>query len=250
MKDTPESRVAPAVSPYVWARLAAEHLLLSLGMALLLMYMGARIHAAIASRAALWSFQQLNEEPFTPNQEPNDTVQAHVDFRLSAHERVAGYMKALARKFDAPLGVLSIPRLQLNVPVFDGTDRLTLNRGAGRIAGTAGLGEQGNSGIAGHRDSFFRRLKDVEVGDRIELAMPGQDLVYTVDAIAIVGPSDTSLLWARPRPSLTLVTCYPFYFVGDAPERYIVQASLMNSERESSEFDPEISNINDKEKTQ
>lgn len=131
--------------------------------------------------------------------------------------------------------MLSIPRLRLDVPVFEGTDELTLNRGAGRIAGTAQLGEQGNIGIAAHRDGFFRSLKDVRVGDRIELAQLRHKFVYTVDNISVVGPSDLTVLQARPQPSLTLVTCYPFYFIGDAPQRYIVQASLVNSEQDLTE---------------
>jgi sortase A len=145
------------------------------------------------------------------------------------------------------MAVLSIRRLGLEVPVFDATDRITLNRGAGRIPGTAQPGEQGSIGISAHRDGFFRGLKDIQLGDQIELAVPAQKFVYTVDNISIVRPSD-SVLRARPRPSLTLVTCYPFYFVGDAPERYIVQASLTNSEQESSELDPAFPNLNKKEK--
>jgi sortase A len=144
----------------------------------------------------------------------------------------------------APLAVLSIPRLRLDVPVFEGTDELTLNRGAGRIAGTARLGERGNIGIAAHRDGFFRSLKDVHPGDRIELAQLRRKFVYNVDNIAVVDPGDVTVLHARPQPSLTLVTCYPFYFIGDAPQRYIVQASLVNSEQASSETDVETSKLN------
>jgi sortase A len=134
--------------------------------------------------------------------------------------------------------------LRLDVPVFEGTDELTLNRGAGRIAGTARLGEQGNIGIAAHRDGFFRGLKDVRPGDRIELAQPRRKFVYTVDNIAVVDPGDSTVLHARPRASLTLVTCYPFYFIGVAHQRYIVQASLANSEQASSETDVETSKLN------
>jgi sortase A len=128
------------------------------------------------------------------------------------------------------LTVLSIPRLGLDVPVFEGTDEFVLDHGAGRISGTAQPGELGNIGIAAHRDGFFRTLKDIRQGDRIELAQFRHEFTYTVDNIAIVDPSDATVLKARARPSLTLVTCYPFYFVGDAPKRYIVQASLTHSQ--------------------
>lgn len=109
-------------------------------------------------------------------------------------------------------------------------------------------GEQGNIGIAGHRDGFFRGLKDVQVGDQIELAVQQHKFVYTVDDIKVVEPHDASVLQPRTRPSLTLVTCYPFYFIGAAPQRYIVQASLTNSAPQLSEAGVQFSDIHHKEK--
>ena len=83
------------------------------------------------------------------------------------------------------------------------------------------------------------------MGDQIELAVLGREFVYAVDSITVVKPSDVSVLQARPRPSLTLVTCYPFYFVGDAPQRYIVQASLAESEQTKvAKLNPEIQKLN------
>jgi sortase A len=127
---------------------------------------------------------------------------------------------------DAPLAVLRIPKINLEVPVFNGTDDLTLNRGVGRIVGTAQVGAGGNLGIAGHRDSFFRGLKDVAKGDVIELARAEQTDVYVIDGIQTAKPEDVSVLKSTPKPSLTLVTCFPFHYVGSAPKRYIVRASL------------------------
>jgi len=124
--------------------------------------------------------------------------EASVDFRLWSSRRVRAYSDALAAKLGAPIAVLSISELGLCVPVFNGTDAMTLNRGAGRISGTARPGERGNIGIAAHRDSFFRGLKDVALGDRIELAALLQKFVYTVDNIAVVTPSDVSVLKAGP----------------------------------------------------
>jgi sortase A len=103
---------------------------------------------------------------------------------------------------------------------------LILNRGVGRIPGTSFPGHDGNIGIAGHRDGFFRTLKDIRTGDSIELVTVSGTDIYIVDRIRITGPADVSVLLPRPKPSLTLVTCYPFYFVGPAPNRYIVEASL------------------------
>jgi sortase A len=95
--------------------------------------------------------------------------------------------------------------------------------------GTARPGESGNIGIAAHRDGFFRSLKDFQVGDRVEWAAKEDRFVYTVDNIEIVKPTDVQVLRARPHPSLTLVTRYRFYFVGDAPQRFVMHASMVDS---------------------
>jgi sortase A len=218
----------------------SERVLLAAGLICVLVYVSSRIYAAAMYQAGMWSFSvQANS--------PTNEYDSHgrpVDFSLWDQKRVQAYKQALATRIGAPLAVLSIPRLRLDVPVFDGTDDLTLNRGAGRIAGTARPGERGNIGIAAHRDGFFRGLKDIRPGDRIELAQLHHKFVYTVDNISIVDPGDRMVLQSRPQPSVTLVTCYPFYFVGDAPQRYIVQASLANSERTISETAVETSKLN------
>jgi sortase A len=110
------------------------------------------------------------------------------------------------------------------VAVLGGTDDWTLNRAVGHIEGTAGPGAAGNSGIAGHRDGFFRGLKDVAVGDAIELETLGAVHHYRVTRTWIVEPDDVSVLDPTASPAVTLVTCYPFYFVGSAPQRFIVRA--------------------------
>jgi sortase A len=122
--------------------------------------------------------------------------------------------------------LLRIPKIGLEVPVLEGTDDLSLNRAVGHIVGTPRPGESGNVGIAGHRDGFFRGLKDVAPGDTIEIVTSDNVNKYVIDEITIVDPSNVSVLAPRPQPSLTLVTCYPFYFIGSAPQRYIVHASL------------------------
>jgi sortase A len=122
--------------------------------------------------------------------------------------------------------VLNIPRLRLTAPVFEGTGTTALNRGLGRIAGTAALGASGNLGIAGHRDGFFRALKDIEPGDLIQVRARGSQDIYEVASTRIVDRRDVNVLQPTSFPTLTLVTCYPFYFVGDAPERFVVKAAL------------------------
>jgi len=224
----------------------SERLLIGAGLICVVVYVCTHIYATAMYQAGLWSFSQLKSGSATAKYEEHGRA---VDFRLWTGRRITAYKQALATHMGAPLAVLSIPRLRLDVPVFEGTDELTLNRGAGRIVGTAQPGERGNIGIAAHRDGFFRGLKDVRPGDRIELAQLRRRFVYTVDNIAVVDPGDVTVLHARPQASLTLVTCYPFYFIGDAPQRYIVQASLANPEQASSETVVETSKLN-KEKMQ
>ena len=136
------------------------------------------------------------------------------------------YKASLSIEKRLPLAVLGIKKLRVRVPVFEGTDDLVLNRGVGWITGTSRPGDDGNVGIAGHRDGFFRGLKDIAVGDAIELETLGRRAVYIVDEIEIVPPERVEVLQPRAAPSVTLVTCYPFYFIGDAPMRFIVHAAL------------------------
>lgn len=129
-----------------------------------------------------------------------------------------------APKPESPEGVLRIPSLHLEVPIYAGATELNLHRGAARIEGTSGLNQGGNVGIAGHRDSFFRKLKDLRLGNEIDVEVDGRVLRYRVVEIRLAAPAESSVLAATPVPTITLVTCYPFYFVGHAPERYIVRA--------------------------
>jgi sortase A len=149
-----------------------------------------------------------------------------VDYSLWSPKRVKDYEASLAQHFDEPLALLRIDKIHLEVPVFEGTDDLVLNRGVGRIQGTAHVGEPGNVGIAGHRDGFFRGLKDISEGDTMVLETGTGTQTYVIDSIKLVTPDDVSVLKSEPTPALTLVTCYPFYFIGSAPQRYIVHASL------------------------
>ena len=126
-----------------------------------------------------------------------------------------------------PLASLEIPSIDLRVAVFDGATDEVLNIGIGRVPGTAQVGEVGNLAIAGHRDSFFRGLKDIEIGSTINVNNQTVNNSYKVSEILIVDPSDTFVLLPSQEQTLTLITCYPFYFVGSAPERFIVKAKLI-----------------------
>ncbi len=150
------------------------------------------------------------------------------DFELWSDIRIADYQQSLLQESDLPLGILRIKRLNIEVPVYNGTDDFMLNRGVGRIIGTASIDDIGNLGIAGHRDGFFRGLKDIKQGDVLELQTIRGAVKYRVGSTVIVDPSDVSVLAPTPERTLTLVTCYPFYFVGHAPKRFIVQAMAVH----------------------
>ncbi len=112
--------------------------------------------------------------------------------------------------------------------IAEGVDHKTLRRAAGRIPGTARLDIDGNVGIAAHRDTFFRPLRKVEKGDGLEMETRSGRYRYRVDWTAVVEPTAVQFLEASPTPELTLVTCYPFYYVGPAPKRFIVRATRVD----------------------
>jgi sortase A len=145
--------------------------------------------------------------------------------------RIRAYKRTLSISFAPPEAILRVPRVGIEVPVLEGTSDAILNRGVGHIPGTALPGVTGNLAITGHRDGFFRPLKDVVAGDIIEVQRPGQPSGqadrYVVRTLKVVSPNDTSVLNHTTASTLTLITCYPFYFVGAAPQRYIVQADLL-----------------------
>jgi len=122
------------------------------------------------------------------------------------------------------VGRLEIPRLRLSAIVLEGSDSRTLDLGVGRIPETAEPGESGNIVLSAHRDTFFRPLRGIRKGDRIAMVTRGGSYQYVVDWTAVVDPADTATLKATPIRSLTLVTCYPFRYVGPAPQRFIVRA--------------------------
>jgi sortase A len=122
------------------------------------------------------------------------------------------------------VGRLEIPKLNLSVMVMEGTGSRTLRLGAGRIRGTATPWTTGNMGIAGHRDTFFKPLKGIKKNDTITFTTVDGTKKYTVTSTSIVMPTDTYVLKPSAKNMITLVTCYPFYYVGPAPKRFIVQA--------------------------
>jgi sortase A len=205
-----------------------ERSLLASGAALCLVYLGVTAFRSASSGLAVQSLEMTKAaaEPAAPKPPAVELPSSAVDLRQWAATRIAAYEASLARQFSPPIAVLRVPKAGIEVPVFDGTDELVLNRGVGRIPGTARPGELGNIGIAGHRDGFFRGLKDIAVGDSVTLDSGANVSAYVVGSIRIVTPADVTVLARTSAPTITLVTCYPFYYMGDAPRRYIVRCVL------------------------
>jgi sortase A len=205
-----------------------ERLLLVAGAALLAFYGVARFDGWLGSRAALRAFDRASVSSGDSTASPSAPAPGGhaVDVSLWSPERVRAFEASLSLTEDRALAVLEMDQPPIRVPVFEGTDDLALNRGAGWIPGTARPGADGNVAIAAHRDGFFRLLMYVREGDPIRLRVADRTRLYRVDSTEIVEPENVSVLMPRAVPSLTLVTCYPFYYVGSAPQRYIVHATL------------------------
>jgi len=128
------------------------------------------------------------------------------------------------------IGRLEIARVKMSAMVVEGDDEKTLDVAVGHLPDTPFPWQSGNSALAGHRDTFFRPLKDVRVGDEIVLTSLHGELHYRVERTLIVDPQDLSVLKQSTTPMLTLVTCFPFFYVGHAPRRFVVQATRLGSE--------------------
>lgn len=203
--------------------------LLAVGLLLVTSFVTVHVCQKVLSQSAVDSFYLPKEPAISNDSFSLRSRPLSLDLRLWSKHRIAAFEQSLSAHFDPPLGILRIRRVRLEVPVLSGTDDLSLNRGVGLIAGTSRPGEAGTVGIAGHRDGFFRVLKDVGRGDIVELETIDRIDLYRVDDVVIVKPDDVRVLSPAPSPTLSLVTCYPFYFIGSAPQRYIVMASLERS---------------------
>jgi sortase A len=186
----------------------------TLGVGLGSLYIGARLWSSDARAQGIEEFHAARVTSVATTA-PRKGVPTTVDQSSWSMQRAAA--------------LLHIPSLALAVPIYEGTGELALNSGAGRIEGTARLSDEGNIGLAAHRDGFFRALKDIALDAEVQLDAGDRLLRYRVIDISIVAPEEVHVLAPTAIPSITLVTCYPFYFVGNAPQRYIVRAQLTDA---------------------
>jgi len=202
------------------------------GLVLVGFWVGARLSGWLGGETEIQRFEEARAKAIanavaeaTPVPIAGDlSMDLPVDTSLWAEDRIDEYKESLEHHFDGPLAILRIPKINLEVAVLPGTTEVALNRGVGHIDGTPFPGEDGNIGIAGHRDGYFRGLKDVVVGDLIEMETLTDSETYTITELFLVDPPDVWVLEPTESPSITLVTCYPFYYAGSAPQRYIVRA--------------------------
>jgi len=162
------------------------------------------------SQTSASSVEQLQPSPLPPAPAEADCARAE-SFGIDGHT-------------GSPLGRIEISTIGLTVMILEGTDGRTLRRAVGHIPGTALPGQQGNVAIAGHRDTFFRGLRNIHKGDEITLTTLDGSYRYRVDFTKVVEPEDIAVLDHSDDAILSLVTCYPFNFVGAAPKRFVVRA--------------------------
>jgi sortase A len=221
--DTPTLRPATAGRSALRTVLrAGEYTLALVGVACLFAY------GAACARASLT--QHRESDAF--DRAVRARIQAQLEQRIheespNRHEwspaRIAKYEASLDTPVRA-IGRLEIPEAGLSVMVLEGTEPTTLDRAVGHIPGTARPGEPGNLGIAGHRDGYFRGLRHLHTGDAMSFTTLDGIARYRVEKIEVVGPGRTDVLAPTADPTITLITCYPFYHLGDAPSRYVVHA--------------------------
>jgi sortase A len=192
----------------------AERLLLVIGIAFLGYY------AYVSAETALYQAYETRELDAILASVSTPAVRAASDTPVTAARR----KKVLTT--GAPVGRIEIPRLGVSAIVRAGSDARTLRLAVGHISGTALPGERGNVGLAAHRDTFFRRLGDIRPDDEVRIVTPDGTFTYRVDGTKIVEPSDVWVLDPTEAPALTLITCYPFTYIGSAPRRFIVRAHL------------------------
>lgn len=209
-----------------------------IGLAMVGLYFAMRADGEIERQAAISTFMaeaaipRQVSRPVYRTREPDTLTYAEPDKTHWSKGRIHAYesVQATAGKRDRmPVAVLRIRRIGLEVPVYAAETVRNMNRGAVLIEGTAPPDTGGNTAIAAHRDGYFRLLKKVVPGDVVTVQTLYRMQRYTVTMLEVVKPTDVSVLRQTNEPVVTLVTCYPFYFVGPAPRRYIVTAVALES---------------------
>ncbi|RBP90505.1 sortase A [Cytobacillus firmus] len=166
----------------------------------------------------------VNSQKTSAHIDPSITVKTDVKTEQKTEQHS---LYTVRPKMGEDMGVLSIPRISAQLPIFHGTDEDELEKGVGHYAGSVLPGEEDNSVLSGHRDTVFRKLGEVEIGDLLVVNTSAGEFTYKVRKIRIVDADDRTVIVPKPRATLTVTTCYPFDFIGDAPQRYILIGDLV-----------------------
>jgi sortase A len=193
-----------------------RYLFLALAMACLGLYSYAYLERAV--------YQTYASREFDRSREFNRTLDRGVAAVAVSNRKIAATGRVGLPSPTALIGRLSVPRLHLSAMVREGIDGNTLQLAIGHIPATALPGQAGNVGVAGHRDTFFRGLKDLKTQDEIQFSTWNGDFKYIVESLIVVEPDNAASLAPSAENVLTMVTCYPFFYVGAAPKRFVVRA--------------------------
>jgi sortase A len=222
----------------------AHRLFLWLGVAILVYAGGTAAYAVFYQRYESWKFERALVTGTARNLERGgvSAIARNLEHEVAVPEVVKAAMaeEAAGLREGDVVGKLEVHRLGISVIVLQGIANDTLIVGAGHVPGTPLPGAEGNVAIAAHRDTFFRKLEGIMAGDRIQFATVRGTYEYVVDSTETVDPEDTQVMESRARPELTLITCYPFYFVGAAPKRFIVHAQPSSDKRLGMQAQPVV----------
>lgn len=202
-----------------------------LGLVLILSFFYARAQSVIGSELALQSLNIQTSKDKAAKPSSNNSIENLIlplNHAAWSKGRIDDYKSRISSSNKRAVAQLIIEDIALTVPIFESTDDEALNIGIGRVEGSGTINGEGNLALAGHRDSFFRELGKLTKDAIIELkTIKGDVSYYQITNIFITTPEDVTVLADSEEPELTLITCYPFYFIGFAPQRYIVKAKLI-----------------------
>ncbi|USK76691.1 class D sortase [Peribacillus frigoritolerans] len=161
-----------------------------------------------------------------PSSQVNETVQKTRSDKPVGNKTTKKELYPVRPETGEEIGELYIPKLKTKLPIFHGTNEDELEKGVGHFAGSVLPGENDNSVLSGHRDTVFRKLGQVGEGDLLIVRTSAGEFTYKVNKVRIVDEDDRTVIVPKPRATLTVSTCYPFDYIGSAPERYILVAYL------------------------
>lgn len=169
---------------------------------------------------------------------PNDIV-VKAPYITPMTDEALQTIPSLSIEEGKKIGILTIPKLEKTLPIYEGVDDATLKKGIGHLPSTPLPGQQSNAVLSGHRDTFFRGLDRLKIGDSLLVTIDYKTFIYKIKKIRVVDKDDKTVIVPKPKRTLTLTTCYPFTYIGPAPQRYIIEAQLLTKPKVEQSFKAE-----------